>query len=51
MLKDRRAGGFEEVSKPSLGIHTKKEEAEENNKRVCGSTCQIPSFTTHPRHI
>lgn len=57
MLKDKRAGGFEEVSKPSIGIHMKKKKnyhgrnGAKKNRPVCGSTCQIPSFTTHPRRV
>jgi hypothetical protein len=50
MLKDKRACGFEEVSKPSIGIYTKEEETVKKKKKTGGCVARRAK-SRHSRHI
>jgi hypothetical protein len=47
MLKDKRACGFEEVSKPSIGIYTKEEETVKKKKKQAGVWLDVPNPVIH----
>jgi hypothetical protein len=53
MLKDKRAGGFEEVSKPSIGIHMKKKKNYHgrNGAKETGRCVARRAKSRHSRHI